>query len=147
MHCSPVLNSAVVDAWLKAVASTCSNSHIPQRLLMSQNLFAAGERAAGILYHPCAVLAGLEVGHWRIVSYVDFCIGVAWLTGASCCARFQWFDPARVYDLFPEIIAALNIFSLAFCVFLYVKVGVAITGLGRSYTHRAPCRLLSGIRR
>ena len=36
--------------------------------------------------------------------------------------RFQWFDPARVFDLFPEIIAALNIFSLAFCVFLFVKV-------------------------
>lgn len=36
--------------------------------------------------------------------------------------RLQWFNPARVYDLFPEIIAALNIFSLAFCVFLYVKV-------------------------
>lgn len=36
--------------------------------------------------------------------------------------RMQWFNPARVYDLFPEIIAALNIFSLAFCVFLFVKV-------------------------
>ncbi len=84
---------------------------------------ATGKRAAGILHHPRAVLAGLEVGFCLTVSCVASRISAAWLTGTSCCARFQWFDPARVYDLFPEIIAALNIFSLAFCVFLYVKVG------------------------
>ena len=32
------------------------------------------------------------------------------------------FDPAHVYDILPEIISALNIFSLAFCAFLYLKV-------------------------
>ena len=32
------------------------------------------------------------------------------------------FSPARVYDLFGEILAALNIFSLLFCLFLYFKV-------------------------
>ena len=36
--------------------------------------------------------------------------------------QFQLFNPARVYDLFGEILAALNIFSLLFCAFLYVKV-------------------------
>ena len=87
------------------------------------NMFAAGERASGIPHHPRALLAWLEVCHCPIMSCVASSISTAGLTGASCCARFQWFDPARVYDLFPEIIAALNIFSLAFCVFLYVKVG------------------------
>lgn len=38
--------------------------------------------------------------------------------------REGFFDPGRVYDLFGEILAALNYFSLAFCVFLYVKVGL-----------------------
>ena len=32
------------------------------------------------------------------------------------------FDAGRVYVLFGEILAALNYFSLAFCVMLYVKV-------------------------
>ena len=31
------------------------------------------------------------------------------------------FSPARVYDLFGEILAALNIFSLLFCLFLFLK--------------------------
>eukprot|EP00884_Botryococcus_braunii_P019397 jgi/Botrbrau1/6140/Bobra.331_2s0033.1 len=35
--------------------------------------------------------------------------------------RQGFFDPARVYDLFGEILAALNYFSLAFCLFLYLK--------------------------
>ncbi len=36
--------------------------------------------------------------------------------------RLQLFSPARVYDLFGEILSALNIFSLIFCAFLYLKV-------------------------
>lgn len=36
--------------------------------------------------------------------------------------QFRVFSPARVYDLFGEILAALNIFSLLFCLFLYFKV-------------------------
>lgn len=37
--------------------------------------------------------------------------------------QLKVFSPARVYDLFGEILSALNIFSLLFCVFLYFKVG------------------------
>ena len=33
------------------------------------------------------------------------------------------FDAGRVYDLFGEILAALNYFSLALCLLLYIKVG------------------------
>lgn len=32
------------------------------------------------------------------------------------------FNPAEVYDKFGEILAALNIFSLALCLLLYFKV-------------------------
>ncbi len=32
------------------------------------------------------------------------------------------FSPARVYDLFGEILSGLNMFSLLFCLFLYFKV-------------------------
>lgn len=32
-----------------------------------------------------------------------------------------WFDPAAVYDHMGAIISTSNIFSLAFCVFLYLK--------------------------
>ena len=35
--------------------------------------------------------------------------------------RLGVFSPARVYELFGEILSALNLFSLAFCCFLYVK--------------------------
>lgn len=38
------------------------------------------------------------------------------------------FDPAHVYDILPEIISALNVFSLAFCAFLYLKVRAAHHG-------------------
>lgn len=31
-------------------------------------------------------------------------------------------NPARVYDLFGEILAALSLFSLGLCAFLYFKV-------------------------
>ena len=35
--------------------------------------------------------------------------------------RLQLFNPARVYDLFGEMLSALNIFSLFLCLFLYFK--------------------------
>ena len=35
--------------------------------------------------------------------------------------RLQLFNPARVYDLFGEMLSALNIFSLCLCLFLYFK--------------------------
>ncbi len=36
--------------------------------------------------------------------------------------QLKVFSPARVYDLFGEILAGLNIFSLLLCLFLYFKV-------------------------
>lgn len=39
------------------------------------------------------------------------------------------FSPARVYELFGEILSALNLFSLAFCCFLYVKARLAFSVL------------------
>lgn len=36
--------------------------------------------------------------------------------------RTGLWNPGRVYDLFGEMLAALNLFSLLFCVFLNVKV-------------------------
>ena len=33
----------------------------------------------------------------------------------------DWFEPTIVYDNFAGIIGALNVFSLAFCLFLYGK--------------------------
>ncbi len=44
--------------------------------------------------------------------------------------RTGLFDPAHVYDILPEIISALNIFSLALCAFLYVKVCPVPSGAG-----------------
>ncbi len=35
--------------------------------------------------------------------------------------QLKLFSPARVYDLFGELLAGLNIFSLLFCLFLYFK--------------------------
>lgn len=35
--------------------------------------------------------------------------------------QFHWFSPTIVYDHFGEILGALNIFSLFFCLFLYFK--------------------------
>mmetsp|Transcript_698 Transcript_698/g.2050 ORF Transcript_698/g.2050 Transcript_698/m.2050 type:complete len:485 (-) Transcript_698:720-2174(-) len=40
-------------------------------------------------------------------------LALGWRTGL--------FDPGHVYDILPEIISALNIFSLGFCAFLYLK--------------------------
>ena len=39
--------------------------------------------------------------------------------------QFKVFSPARVYDLFGEILSGLNMFSLLFCLFLYFKVRIA----------------------
>jgi 7-dehydrocholesterol reductase len=38
--------------------------------------------------------------------------------------QLEVFSPARVYDLFGEILSGLNMFSLLFCLFLYFKVSV-----------------------
>jgi 7-dehydrocholesterol reductase len=34
---------------------------------------------------------------------------------------FKWFSPSIIYDHFPNLLGALNLFSLGFCLFLYVK--------------------------
>lgn len=39
---------------------------------------------------------------------------------ANC--RCALFEPARIYDLFGELLSALNIFSLLLCLALYLKV-------------------------
>ena len=52
-----------------------------------------------------------------LVTLALFFLG--WRTGA--------FSPARVYELFGEILSALNLFSLAFCCFLYVKARLALS--------------------
>lgn len=41
------------------------------------------------------------------------------LLGVAAAAG--WWRPAEAYDLFGEILSALNSFSLLFCGFLYVK--------------------------
>jgi 7-dehydrocholesterol reductase len=35
--------------------------------------------------------------------------------------QFHWFSPAIIYDNFGALLGALNIFSLVFCLFLYIK--------------------------
>ena len=54
-----------------------------------------------------------------LVTLALFFLG--WRTGV--------FSPARVYELFGEILSALNLFSLAFCCFLYVKARLAFLSL------------------
>jgi 7-dehydrocholesterol reductase len=43
--------------------------------------------------------------------------------GCFCLCSFQWqlFSPTLLYDHFPELLGALNSFSLIFCLFLYCK--------------------------
>ena len=52
-----------------------------------------------------------------LVTLALFFLG--WRTGV--------FSPARVYELFGEILSALNLFSLAFCCFLYAKARLALS--------------------
>src|SRR5690606_24815189 len=35
--------------------------------------------------------------------------------------QFHWFSPTIVYDNFGGLLGALNIFSLVFCLFIYIK--------------------------
>lgn len=46
-----------------------------------------------------------------------FITGVLFFMGA----RFELFDPARLYDIFAELLAVCNVFALMLCVFLTVK--------------------------
>lgn len=43
--------------------------------------------------------------------------------GVFCLGSFSfnWFSPTLIYDHFPELLGALNLFSILFCLFLYFK--------------------------
>lgn len=47
-----------------------------------------------------------------------FCTLGLWFLGAYV---FHWFSPTIIYDHFGELLGALNIFSLGFCFFLFIK--------------------------
>jgi hypothetical protein len=47
-------------------------------------------------------------------------------------SRLGWFVPAHVYDIMPEIISTLTVFSLGFCIFLYLKVRCPELGAGQT---------------
>jgi hypothetical protein len=49
--------------------------------------------------------------------------------------RLGAFSPARVYELFGEILSALNLFSLAFCGFLYAKARPCCTARPHARAH------------
>ena len=49
--------------------------------------------------------------------------------------QLRLFSPSRVYDLFGEILSALNIFSLVFCAFLYFKVRLCGKGTRSGIHH------------
>ena len=66
-----------------------------------------------------------------LVTLALFFLG--WRTGA--------FSPARVYELFGEILSALNLFSLAFCCFLYVKVSALYIASSNFMWHLATFNL------
>ena len=56
----------------------------------------------------------------------EHCHKVSLPTQHPCIVfRSGLWNPGRVYDLFGEMLAALNTFSLLFCVFLNVKVSFA----------------------
>jgi 7-dehydrocholesterol reductase len=47
--------------------------------------------------------------------------GVTLATFILCAFQFRLFSPAILYDYFPELLGALNCFSLVFCLFLLCK--------------------------
>lgn len=53
--------------------------------------------------------------------HIAFLLHILWdLHGVFC--RFDWFQPARVYDVLGELLTVLNVFGLALCVLLTIKV-------------------------
>lgn len=94
----------------------------------------------GLIVYACADQLGLSAGQ-RSNKLFDHIGSISYSLGVSCivcvsahshysvsltyglaCRSGLW-NPGRVYDLFGEMLAALNTFSLVFCVFLNVKVG------------------------
>lgn len=43
------------------------------------------------------------------------------LTAVCFLCSMGWFDPARLYDIFAEVLSVLNIFALGLCVFFTIK--------------------------
>jgi 7-dehydrocholesterol reductase len=64
-----------------------------------------------------------------VLSYA--CTLALWFLGAYV---FHWFSPTIIYDHFGELLGALNIFSLFFCVFLMVKGRLAPSSSDTSIT-------------
>lgn len=56
------------------------------------------------------------------------------LTFYFCSFYFHFFSPTIIYDHFGEILGALNIFSLLFCFFLYLKGRYAPSSTDASHT-------------
>ena len=84
-------------------------------MVNDQNCFAAqglSERSPHFKRLPLRQANGVQA---YLVTLGLFFLG--WRAGV--------FSPARVYELFGEILSALNLFSLAFCCFLYVKACLA----------------------
>ena len=54
-----------------------------------------------------------------------------WYLGAY---TFHWFSPTIIYDNFGELLGALNIFSLVFCLFLVLKGKIAPSSSDTSIT-------------
>ena len=47
-----------------------------------------------------------------VVTLIAYALGAYW---------FKWFSPSAIFDHYPEMLTALTMFSLALCVFLYIK--------------------------
>lgn len=108
-------------------------------------MLIAGQRCGGIPDDFGAVLQHMEV---RVLQHVDLELGLSTERSTTVPSgmllivnftvwdsRLRWFDPAHVYDIMPEIISTLTVFSLGFCVFLYLKVGCPmLEPVGQQYS-------------
>jgi hypothetical protein len=85
-----------------------------QKLVTLRTWYSAGQCVPKTNCHDLALQANGVLAYFTTLAL--FVVG--W--------QLQLFKPARVYDLFGEILAGLNLFSLLLCLFLYFKVCVCI---------------------
>ena len=72
----------------------------------------------GKLYEGPVTAAG-NVPRYTANGFQSFILTLAaYLFGAY---YFKWFNPSDVFDLYPEMLTAMTMFSLGLCFFLYVK--------------------------
>lgn len=84
-------------------------------------LASTGKWGTVICCFPCAVLHRLVViFYYAVVPPLE----INCLETKACPCRLELFSPARIYDNFGEILAALNVFSLGLCAFLHFKVSL-----------------------